>query len=135
MLPPAGRSCSDTCTMVELQFGYVFRGDYHLVTCPISPGMCYKCDKYLFEYNDKCMNATYHEYAFNWSGKYEFNHTHHQHARAWRNKCSVSQIICDWLCPRIFLGLATIAYIFARGHIIKPAAFGVGLLFGMRIMV
>lgn len=72
LLPPPGRSCSDTCMTIDFPLGHISRNDYHLNTCPIAPGLCFICSKHIDAPNDKCKKSWVHWlYTFTPSTKIE----------------------------------------------------------------
>lgn len=119
MLPPAEKSCADSCGTVDILLGQAMPGHYHLRTCPIAPEMCYSCAKCIHVRNYKCKNRVYHwaELCLLWL---DYRESDRQCERNWRYRCDVNRAVMDWLRPRLFGFVTFSLIILAWRRIINP---------------
>ena len=62
MLPPAGKSCAETCGIFNFLIFQYMQGYFHIPACPMKPEMCIICSKAIYMPNRECKISRNHQF-------------------------------------------------------------------------
>lgn len=120
LLPPAGKSCTETCGTVEMYVLQYARARFHSRSCPIAPEICYICSKKIFTDNEQCANSHLHEFVREIRVipsrliKNDYESLVDRSARYTYDDRKFFVIVKNKLRPLIRLGAVAIAFLLAR---------------------